>query len=142
LHLGTLAKRATILWLPIALAACAGSDDGKAISLSSDRSDTNPAAPTDYRLQLLSFMKTYLRNPVGVQSAAIAEPVQRPVEGQLHYVICLRFNPREMDGSYRGIRERAVVFVNGRLDHMIENTTEICAGVVYAPFPELEKMSR
>ena len=142
MHLGILAKRATISLLPIALAACAGSDDGKSISLSADRNDTNPPAPTEYRPQLLAFMKTYLRNPVGVQYAEIAEPMQRSVDGRPGYVICLRFNSREIDGSYRGIRERAIVYVNGRLDHVIENTGETCAGVVYAPFPELEKMSR
>ena len=142
MHLGILAKRATIFLLPIALAACAGSDDGKSISLSADRNDTNPPAPTEYRPQLLAFMKTYLRNPVGVQYAEIAEPMQRSVDGRPGYVICLRFNSREIDGSYRGIRERAIVYVNGRLDHVIENTGETCAGVVYAPFPELEKMSR
>jgi hypothetical protein len=142
LHLGILAKRATIFLLPIALAACAGSDDGRSMSLSADRNDTNPPAPTEYRPQLLAFMKTYLRNPVGVQYAEIAEPMQRSVDGRPGYVICLRFNSREIDGSYRGIRERAIVYVNGRLDHVIENTGETCAGVVYAPFPELEKMSR
>ena len=142
MHLGILAKRATIFLLPIALAACAGSDDGRSMSLSADRNDTNPPAPTEYRPQLLAFMKTYLRNPVGVQYAEIAEPMQRCVDGRPGYVICLRFNSREIDGSYRGIRERAIVYVNGRLDHVIENTGETCAGVVYAPFPELEKMSR
>jgi hypothetical protein len=142
LHLGILAKRATIFLLPIALAACAGSDDGRSISLSADGNDTNPPAPTDYRPQLLAFMKTYLRNPVGVQYAEIAEPMQRSVDGRPGYVICLRFNSRETDGSYRGTRERAIVYVNGRLDHVIENAGETCAGVVYAPFPELEKMSR
>jgi hypothetical protein len=107
LHLGILAKRATIFLLPIALAACAGSDDGRSMSLSADRNDTNPPAPTEYRPQLLAFMKTYLRNPVGVQYAEIAEPMQRSVDGRPGYVICLRFNSREIDGSYRGIRERA-----------------------------------
>ena len=28
------------------------------------------------------------------------------------------------------------------LDRMIENASESCAGAVYAPFPELEKMTR
>jgi hypothetical protein len=40
------------------------------------------------------------------------------------------------------LRERAIVFVDGRLDHVVENAGEICAGVTYAPFPALEKMTR
>jgi hypothetical protein len=72
----------------------------------------------------------------------MAEPVERTVGGRLRYVSCLRFNPRESDGSYRGLHERAIVFVDGRLDHVVENAGETCAGVTYAPFPELEKMTR
>jgi len=128
--------------LPIVLAACAGGDDGRSISYTSDRDGTNQPLPTNYRPQLLAFMKTYLNDPVGVHDAMMAEPVERTVGGRLRYVSCLRFNPRESDGSYRGLHERAIVFVDGRLDHVVENAGETCAGVTYAPFPELEKMTR
>ena len=87
-------------------------------------------------------MKTYLNNPVGVHDAVMAEPVQRDVSGRMRYVSCLRFAARESDGSYREPHERAILYVNGRLDRMIEKAGEICAGAVYAPFPELEKMTR
>ena len=131
-----------MMLLPIALAACAGSDDGRSISYSSDRNGTNQPLPTNYRPQLLAFMKTYLNDPVGVHDAVMAEPTERTVGGLQRYVSCLRFTPRESDGSYRGSRERAIVYVDGRLDHVVENAGEICAGVTYAPFPELEKMTR
>jgi hypothetical protein len=68
--------------------------------------------------------------------------VQRIVGGRLRYVSCLRFSPRESDGSYHELRERAILYVNGRLDRMVENASDICAGVVYAPFPEMEKLTR
>jgi hypothetical protein len=87
-------------------------------------------------------MRTYLNNPVGVHDAALAEPLQREVSGRTRYVSCLRYSPRESDGSYREARERAILYVNGRLDRMIENAAEVCAGAVYAPFPELEKLAR
>ena len=35
-----------------------------------------------------------------------------------------------------------MLYVNGRLDRMVENAGELCAGAVYAPFPELENMTR
>jgi hypothetical protein len=142
LHLGISAKRAAIILLPIALAACAGSDDGRSISLTSDRSGPDQPLPANYRPQLLAFMRTYLNDPVAVHDAAMAEPIERTVGGQPRYVSCLRYTPRESDGSYRGLRERAIVYVGGRLDHVVENAGEICAGVTYAPFPELEKMTR
>jgi hypothetical protein len=142
LHLGISAKRAAILLLPVALAACAGSDESKSITFTDDRGVTNQPYPENYRAELLAFMRTYLNNPVGVRDAALAEPVQRTVGGRLRYVTCLRFTPRESDGGYRALRERAVLYVDGRLDRIIENASEPCAGAVYAPFPELEKMTR
>ena len=143
LQLGISAKRAAILMLPIALAACAGGDDSRSISfMGSGGANTPQPFPTNYRAELLAFMRTYLNNPVGVHDAALVEPVQRDVGGRTRYVSCLRFTARESDGSYREARERAILYVNGRLDRMIENAAEICAGAVYAPFPELEKLTR
>jgi hypothetical protein len=40
------------------------------------------------------------------------------------------------------VRERAILYLNGRLDRLVEKADEICAGATYAPFPELEKLTR
>jgi hypothetical protein len=140
-QLGTFAKRAALLLLPVSLAACADSEE-RSISYSDDRGVANQPYPTNYRAELLAFLKTYLNDPVAVRDANIAEPVQRTVGGRLRYVVCLRYNARETDGSYRGARERGVVYVDGRLDHIIENVSDPCAGAAYAAFPEMEKMTR
>jgi hypothetical protein len=140
--LGQFLKHVAILLLPILLAACAGSDDGRSISFTDDRGVGNQPYPNNYRSEILAFMRTYLNNPAGVHDALMADPVQRTVGGRLRYVSCLRFTPRESDGSYREQRERAVLFVDGRLDRVVENASEPCAGAAYAAFPELEKMSR
>src|ERR1700710_1293536 len=127
-----------ILLLPIALAACAGGDDpARSISYTDDRGVANQPFPNNYRPELLAFMKTYLNNPVGVRDAVMAEPVQRTVGGRVRYGSCPRFSPRDSDGNYGDVRERAVVYVDGRLDHVVEKAGEVCAGAVYAPFPEL-----
>ncbi|MFZ2160213.1 MAG: hypothetical protein WAV72_29405 [Bradyrhizobium sp.] len=136
------AKRAAILLLPIALAACVSSDDGRSISYTDDRGVANQPYPTNYRTEILAFMRTYLNNPVGVRNAVMAEPVQRTVGGRLRYVSCLRFAARDSDGAYREGRASAVLYVDGRLDRLVENAGEICAGATYAPFPELEKLPR
>ena len=126
----TSAKFVAILLLAAALAACAGSDESRSITYTDDRGVSNQPFPNNYKSEILSFMKTYLNNPVGVRDAAMAEPVQRTVGGRLRYVSCVRFTARDTDGSY------------GRLDRIAENASEPCAGAVYAPFPDLEKMSR
>lgn len=128
--------------LPIALAACAGSDDSRPISFTDDRGVSNQPFPNNYRAEILAFMRTYLNDPAGVHDAAMADPVQRTVGGRLRYVSCLRFTPRESDGSYGQLRERAILYVDGRLDRLVENAGEPCAGVAYAPFPELQAMAR
>jgi hypothetical protein len=136
------AKHLAILMLPIALTACAGGDESRSFSLFGDSKDTPQPFPGNYRTELLAFMKTYLNNPVGVRDAALADPVMRDVNGKMRYITCLRYSARESDGSYREPRERAVLFVSGRLDRMIEKGGELCAGATLAPFPELEKMTR
>ena len=128
-----------MLLLPLALAACAG-DGQNSITYTDDRG-VQPY-PANYSPELLAFMKTYLNNPVGVKDAAMAEPVQRTVGGRLRYVSCLRFTARDTEGGYREPRERAILFVDARLDRIVEDASEPCAGAAYAPFPELEKMTR
>ena len=138
----TAARIAAILLLPVALAACAGGDEVKSITYTDDRGVSNQPFPTNYKNEILSFMRTYLNNPVGVRDAVMAEPVQRTVGGRLRYVSCLRFSARDSDGNYRETRERAVLFVDGRLDRIIENAGDPCGGAVYAPFPALQTMAR
>jgi hypothetical protein len=142
LDVGISAKRLAILLLPVALAACASSDEGRSVTYTDDRGVANQPYPNNYRAELLAFMKTYLNNPVAVHDAWMAEPVQRTVGGRVRYVSCLRFTPREPDGSYRESLERAVLYVDGRLDRVIESASDTCAGAVYAPFSELEKLTR
>ena len=138
-----LARSLAFLLLPLVLGGCAsGGEEGRSFSLFGDSKDTPQGFPNNYRTELLAFMKTYLNNPVGVREAALAEPVMREVNGRMRYVACLRYSAREADGSYREPRDRAVLFVNGRLDRMIEKGAELCAGLAYGSFPELEKMTR
>jgi hypothetical protein len=137
------AKRAAILLLPVVLAACAGGDESRSVvTYTDDRGVASQPFPNNSRAEILAFMKTYLNNPVGVRGAAMAEPVQRTVGGRLRYVSCLRFSARDSGGAYGEPRERAVLYVDGRLDRLIENAGEPCAGAAYAPFPELEKLTR
>ena len=141
------AKCAAVLLLGAGLAGCAGigaggSDDSRNISYTDDKGVANQPYPNNYRAELLAFLKTYLNDPVGVRDAVMAEPVQRTIGGRLRYLTCLRFSMRDSDGSYRDARERAVVYVDGRLDHVVDKPGDICAGAAYAAFPELAKLAR
>ncbi|QPF88219.1 hypothetical protein IC762_22495 [Bradyrhizobium genosp. L] len=141
--MGILAKLTAALLLSLPLAGCLTSDDSSGpTTFTDDRGVANQPFPDRYRDQILAFMRTYLNNPVGVRDATIAEPVQRTVGGRLRYVVCLRYGAKDSDGSYRPARERGVVFVDGRLDRILENAGEPCAGASYGPFADLEKLAR
>jgi len=143
---GRLAKRAAslalILALPLALGACFGSDGDRPSLMDGGQAGGPQPFPDNFRSDTLALMRAYLNNPVGVREASMAEPVLREIGGRQFYVACLHFTPRETDGSYKTMRERAAVFVNGRGDRVVDRAGELCAGAVYAPFPELEKMTR
>jgi hypothetical protein len=129
-----------VLLLPLVLSACLGTDDNTRAT--SFMEDSNQAFPANYRSEVPAFLKTYLNNPVGLRGAVMAEPTQRTVNGRVRYVACLRFAERQADGTYREPRERAILFINGRLDRVLQESSEVCAGAAYAPFPELERMTR
>src|SRR5581483_345071 len=97
-HLPTPAKSLAILLLPLTLAACLDSDDTRSTSFVESANAEQPF-PANYKPEILAFLKTYLNNPAGVHEAAIAEPVQRTVNGRVRYVSCLRFAERQSDGT-------------------------------------------
>ena len=130
-----------ILLLPLTLAGCLDSDETRTTSFVESANAEQPF-PANYKPEILAFLKTYLNNPAGVHETAVAAPAQRTVNGHLRYVSCLRFAERQSDGTYREPRERAVLFVGGRLDRMLPSAAEECAGAAYAAFPELEKLTR
>lgn len=110
--------------------------------LESDRSERGQAFPASYKPELLAFFRNYLNDPVAVRDAAMAEPVMRTVGGQQRYLSCLKFNARDPEGNYRGLKVSGVVYRDGRLDRVLDDLGDLCTDASYAPFPELEKMSR
>jgi hypothetical protein len=58
------------------------------------------------------------------------------------YVVCLRFNAKKRGDQYAGVKEIAAVFMVGRFDRFVDKAQEQCAGAAYAPFPELQNLSR
>jgi hypothetical protein len=127
--------------------------------------------PANYRADIVAAMHAYLNDPTGIRGAGISEPAIKPIGGAKRYIVCVRFNAKKGGGrrnEYAGSKEIAAIFVAGRFDRFNEtahegakegreasreggreqaNETENaprgpCADAVYAPFPELEKLSR
>jgi hypothetical protein len=103
--------------------------------------------PANYKADVVAAMHAYLNDPTAVRDAAISEPTLRPANLSMpaRYIGCVRFNAKKTATVYAGTREIAAMFVAGRFDQFIDQpnaTKDLCAGVTYAPFPELEKMAR
>jgi hypothetical protein len=130
-----------IVGVALLLGACAGHHNG---TDEAGGDEGVNAYPTNYKTDILAAMHAYLNDPTAIRDASISEPVLKSASLSMpsRYMLCLRFNPKKTATVYGGMREVAAIFVAGRFDQFIETPKELCAGVTYAPFPELEKLSR
>jgi hypothetical protein len=128
-----------LIIMALALSACAGGHHR-----TDEAGEGVNAYPTNYKTDILAAMRVYLSDPTAIRDASISEPVLKSASLIMpsRYMLCVRFNPKKTATVYEGMREVAAVFVAGRFDQFVETPKELCAGVTYAPFPELEKLSR
>jgi hypothetical protein len=101
--------------------------------------------PQAYRQDLLAYLRTYLNDPSHVRGAAVSQPQLKNIGPGDRYVACVRYNARNSDGKYQGSKDGAAVYVSGKLDRffdMPKDVRELCKDVTFAPFPELEKLTR
>ena len=128
------------------LASWLGGCSGSSMSDFSFGKDTpapvvDPAQfPADYKPEIAAFMRTYLPNPTKVRDAYIATPVLKTVGGKQQYVTCLRYNPRDSANKYEGNTQNVVIFLTGRMNQFLPDDPEMCAGLAYQRFPEIENM--
>jgi hypothetical protein len=103
--------------------------------------------PQNYRAEIVAYLRTYLNDPTGLREAMVSEPVLRAKGLGHRYQSCLRYVPRKDAGSTVPVRDHPpsrdhlVTFVNGKFDSL-QDAKEQCADAAYAPFPELEKITR
>jgi hypothetical protein len=128
-----------LIIVALALSACAA-----AHHKTDEAGEGVNAYPTNYKADILAAMHAYLNDPTAIRDASISEPVLKPASLTMpsRYMLCLRFNPKKTATVYEGMREVAAVFVAARFDQFVETPKELCAGAVYAPFPELETLAR
>ena len=107
--------------------------------------DAQNVYPQTYKNDLLAFLRTYLNDPTHVRGAMLSQPVLKEVGSGQRYVACLRYNARDMEGKYMGLKDGAAVYVSAKLDRFIDKpiaVKEICKDAVYVPFPELATLTR
>jgi hypothetical protein len=123
----------------VAIAGCASSES----VLRDDRRDESlNTAPVNARADVAAFLRTYLNDPSRIRDATISEPVLKQVGPVRRYIVCLRYNARDLGGKYTGAKERLAVFVSGKLDQLVEQPRDLCSGIEQKPFQELERLTR
>jgi hypothetical protein len=138
-------RRRSLLICLAAVAAAAlggcGTDHAREL-----RDERDAVFPVNYRTEVVAFMKSYLNDPSNVRDAYIAEPVKKPFNSRDRYVVCVRYNAKNVDGRYAGSKDGMALFDDGRFDQLIEQSNprvpNRCADADYKPFPELQALKR
>jgi len=124
----------------LALALVLGACSHRQLDAVTADDDAANEVPANYKPEILSALHAYLNDPTGVRDAAITAPALKPTPTGTRYIVCIKFNPKKNAREYAGVKEVAAAFLAGRFDHFIETPRELCAGAVYTPFPELQKL--
>jgi hypothetical protein len=140
-------RTAALLAAALADAALGGctTDVGPSPAELKARWEAQNVNPQNYRQDLLAFMRTYLNDPTHVRGAAVSQPQLRYIGPGERYVVCVRYNARNTDGKYQGSKDGAATFVSGKLERFFDVPREVralCKDAAFAPFPELERLSR
>ena len=141
---GNAARRASLIFgAALFLGAC-GHDSP---TTSRDDDSGINAYPANYKADILAAVHVYLNDPTRIRDAAVSPPALKETGGETRYVACVKLNPKKNSTDYAGIRELAAVFLAGHFDHFVEMPKDqsdapkdLCVGVAYAPFPELQKL--
>lgn len=96
--------------------------------------------PTGFKREILDTLQRTLDDPTNVHDAFISDPVLTPVGIDQRYAACVRYNPRDLNRTYAGNKERIAYFFGGHLNQLVEADKGQCAQAAYKPFPELEKL--
>ena len=138
-----------VLILAIALGACSNIESMREAAARDEQANT--VYPQNYKVEILSLMRTYLNDPTQIRDARVSEPVIKTVDNASRYVVCLRYNAKKSGGQYAGSKDSIVTFRQGRLNRIIDGardpregreTREQCKDVPLRPFAELEHLSR
>jgi hypothetical protein len=100
--------------------------------------------PQNYKNDLIAFLRTYINDPTHIRGAAVSQPQLKDVGPGQRYIACVRYNARA-DGKYAGPKDGVAIYVSGKLDRFFDGPKEVqpfCKDAAYAPFPELEKITR
>lgn len=126
-------RGAIMILTATALTACSSSEAPKV--------EPN-VAPTNYKSEILDHLRTALEDPTNIHDAFFSEPSLKKYGADMRYVVCLRYNAKSAGGGYTGSKDYAAFFYAGKLTAIIPASRDVCSGVSYQPFPELQRLCK
>jgi hypothetical protein len=124
--------------LLVGAAAISACSVGRLTGDDSSSDDPVNVSEASYKPDILAMLRVYINDPTQMRDAAISQPIGRT----RRFIICLQLNAKNRTGEYLGSKEYVAIFVQGRLDQLIEAKPEQCSTAAYRPFPEAENLSR
>jgi hypothetical protein len=94
--------------------------------------------PSNYKAEILDYMRTTLTTRV--RDAFIAQPALKPMDKVPQYVTCVRYSPLDSKNQPTGNETKLAIFLGGRLMQYLPGDPQVCAGLTYQRFPELESL--
>ncbi len=138
-----LSMRWLILPALLLLGACS-TDYGPSAAEREAQWNAQNVFPQNYKQDLLAFLRTYLNDPNRIREAGVSRPMLKKAGPGDRYIACVRYNARKEGGKYAGAKDGAAIYLSGKLDHFVDgkDAQPFCKDVAYAPFPELEHLTR
>ena len=94
--------------------------------------------PANYKTEIINFLRGSLTTRV--RDAYIAQPVLRPMDKVPQYITCVRYSPLDEKNQPAGSESKLAIFLGGRLMQFLPGDPQVCAGLAYQRFPELESL--
>jgi hypothetical protein len=138
----------SLAWLAIALiagllAGCSG--DSKVLDYVTpgkvpDAPVLEPGVfPAHYKDEIINYLRGTLTTRV--RDATIGQPVLRTMDKVPQYVTCVRYSPLDIRNQPIGSETKLAIFLGGRLMQYIPGDPQVCGGLSYQRFPELEGLA-
>lgn len=94
--------------------------------------------PANYKTEIIEFLRVSLTTRV--RDAYVAQPVLRPMGKVQQYVTCVRYRPLDEKNQPADSETKLAIFLGGRLMQFIPGDPQVCGGLAYQRFPEMESL--
>ena len=94
--------------------------------------------PANYKTEIVDYLRGTMTTRV--RDAYIAQPVLKTMDKVPQYVTCVRYTSLDSKNQPVGSETKLAIFLGGRLMQYLPGDPQVCGGLAYQRFPELESL--